>query len=242
MNYKIMINEFEGPFDLLLHLIKQSNIDICDISIVEITQQYFDYITTMEKLNLNIASEYLVMAAELIEIKSNILLPKRVQEETDEYEDDPREQLINRLLLYKQYKEVTGALKQLEEQRQQVYTKDPSDMKAYMPEGPLEVSEDITLNDLLDAFNRFLQRQVDNTPLNTKVTRKEYSVTIRSNEIRNLLNKKKKIEFTELFEVYNREYIIVTFLSILDLAKKQILDIKQENNFNKIYLITKGSE
>ena len=131
MDYKITIDQFEGPLDLLLHLIKQSNLDIFEISIEQITKQYLDYILAMEKLNLNIASEYLVMAAELMEIKSNTLLPNQNNENSDEYEEDPREKLINRLLVYKQYKDITSALRQLEEERQQSYSKEPSDMAEY---------------------------------------------------------------------------------------------------------------
>ena len=112
MEYKVMCNQFEGPMDLLLHLIKESNIDICDISIEEITKQYLDYINMMEELNLDIASEYLVMAAELLEIKSSYLLPKKELETSDEYEEDPKEELIRRLLEYERYKNVTQALKE----------------------------------------------------------------------------------------------------------------------------------
>ena len=129
---------------MLLHLIKQSNLDICDISIEQITQQYFDYISAMERLNLNIASEYLVMAAELIEIKSNTLLPNKNNENSDEYEEDPREKLINRLLVYKQYKEITSTLKELEEERQQSYSKEPSDMAEYVENKNQVINDDIT--------------------------------------------------------------------------------------------------
>ena len=125
MNYKIMIHEFEGPLDLLLHLIKESDIEILDISVEEITKQYMDYIDAMEELNLNIASEYLVMAAELLEMKSIELLPRKKQELEDDYEEDPKARLIERLLEYKRYKEVTPELKELEENRKQVYTTEP---------------------------------------------------------------------------------------------------------------------
>ena len=108
MKYEIKINEFEGPLDLLLHLIKSSDMNIFDINLAVITNQYLDYIEAMEEMNLNVASEYLVMAAELIEIKSSILLPKPVIEE-DSYEEDPREALIERLLDYKKYKDVTSS-------------------------------------------------------------------------------------------------------------------------------------
>ena len=114
MDYKITIDQFEGPLDLLLHLIKESDIDICDISIVEITNQYLNYINAMESMNLDIASEYIVMAAELIEMKSLVLLPKPEKIE-DDYEEDPRQQLITKLLDYKQYKEMTSVFKNLEE-------------------------------------------------------------------------------------------------------------------------------
>ncbi|HHU54747.1 MAG TPA: segregation/condensation protein A [Mollicutes bacterium] len=242
MDYTININEFEGPLDLLLHLVKQSDIDICDISIEEITNQYLNYINEMEKLNLNVASEYLVMAAELIEMKSSILLPNYRNELDDEYEEDPRTQLINKLLLYKQYKGVTEKLKELEESRRLMYSKEPSDLKPFMPEEIEDTPIDVNLDDLVNAFNMFLERLEDEKPLNTKITQKEYSVSKRNDEIKKILKIKKKVEFNELFEEYNREYIIVTFLSILELSKKQYLSISQEQNFKKIYLAVKESD
>lgn len=241
MDYKIMINEFEGPMDLLLHLIKKSDINICDISIEEITKQYLDYINEMEKLDLDIASEYLIMAAELIEMKSSILLPKQEIEE-DEYEEDPREKLIRRLIEYKQYKEKLPEFKQLEMDRKQMYSKDPSDLSHFrIVEENIDLG-DIGIEDLMNAFNKFLERKKLEQPLNTKITKKEYSVGERSTEIKNILKQKKKIEFEELFEEVNKDYIVVTFLSILTLAKKQELKITQDNNFSKIILSLRGEE
>lgn len=237
MNYKIMINEFEGPMDLLLHLVKISDIDIRDISIEEITKQYLDYISAMEELNLDIASEYLIMAAELIEIKSAMLLPRPVIEE-DEYEEDPKEKLIQRLLEYKRYKEVTSEFKKLEDERKQVYTKEISDLSEFK-NNDLVNMDDIDLNSLMDAFNKFLARKQLEQPLNTKIARKEYSVHERSNEIRNILKTKKQMKFEELFDKFTKDYIVVTFLSILALAKKQELIIKQDNNFDSIVLSLK---
>ncbi len=241
MDYKITINNFDGPLDLLLHLIKQSNIDIFDISIEEITKQYLSYIRAMEKLNLNIASEYLSMAAELIEIKSSILLPNNKNDE-DEYEEDPREQLINRLLEYKQYKEVTSVFKGLEELRREIYTKGPSSLGFCQDEEETKLESEITVDDLLAAFQKFLDRRLLDQPLNTSVTKREYSVFERSLEIKNILKTKKKVSFDELFDVFTKEYVVITFLSILELAKKQELELKQENNFKEIYLVLKGSE
>ena len=239
MDYKIMINEFEGPMDLLLHLIKKSDIDICDISVEEITKQYLDYINEMEKLDLDVASEYLIMAAELIEIKSSILLPKQTIDE-DEYEEDPREKLIKRLIEYKQYKEMMPEFKQMEIDRKQMYSKDPSDLSNFKTIDENIDLGDIGLNDLMEAFNKFLERKKLEQPLNTKITKKEYSVGERSSEIKNILKTKKKVEFEELFEEVNKDYIVVTFLSILVMAKKQELKITQDNNFSKIILSLRG--
>lgn len=238
MDYTITIDNFEGPLDLLLHLIKESDIDIFNISIENITKQYFDYIKKMEELNLNIASEYLVMAAELMEIKSKTLLPNSKAENDDEFEEDPKEQLIRRLLEYQRYKEVTEAFKELEEERSQFYTKAPANMKQYCEEEQVSLG-DVSLDDLMLAFQKFLQRKEMEKPLNTKITKKEYSVSRRCSEIRQILKEKKQVGFKELFDIYSKDYIVVTFLSILDLARKQELNIKQDHNFEDIYLVSK---
>lgn len=240
MKYTVTIDKFEGPLDLLLHLIKQSDIDICDISILEITEQYMNYINAMEEMNLNIASEYLIMAAELIEMKSNMLLPKPKINE-DEYEEDPREKLIKRLLEYQQYKDITNEFKELELSRKEMYTKGPSNLDEFKVVN-LDVENEGSVDDLVLAFQKFLERKELEKPLNTKITTKEYSVKVRSDEIRSVLKKKKKLYFDELFVEFNKNYIVVTFLSILDLARKHELKIEQENNFEKIFLTSEGCE
>lgn len=237
MKYEININEFQGPLDLLLHLIKQSNISINEISIDEITKQYLGYIQKMEELNLDIASEYLVMAAELIEIKSSSLLPKN-NIENDEYEEDPKENLINRLLEYEQYKKMTDTFKELEEYRQEIYTREPDNLLNYKDQE--EIDYGVDLNDLINALNKFLEQKQLDRPLNTKITNKEYSVSIRSHEIKNILKKKKKINFTDLFEIFTKEYIVITFLSILAMTRKQEIEIEQEQNFKNIIIKEKG--
>ena len=241
MEYKFLINDFEGPLDLLLHLIKKNNVDICDIKISDITKQYLDYLEEMENLDLNIASEYLALAAELIEMKSLVLLPKP-EFSDDEYEEDPRENLIKRLIEYKKIKESTPKLKELEEERKKLYTKVASNMKQYQDENQKPDFNDIDLDCLLNAFSKFLERKEEEKPLNTKITNKEYSVSKRSREIKSLLRTKQKINFEELFEIQTKEYIVVTFLSILALAKKQELIIKQDNNFSNIVLSLRGCE
>ena len=239
MKYEVKINEFEGPLDLLLHLIKQDNISIYEISIDRITKQYLEYIEKMEELNLDIASEYLVMAAELIEIKSSSLLPKSDNED-DEYEEDPKERLINRLLEYEKYKNMTSTFKELEEYRSEIHTREPSNLLEFRDEE--EIDYGVNLNDLLEAMKNFLQDQELKKPLNTKITNKEYSIHKRSKEIRNILKKKKKVNFKDLFEVYNKEYIVITFLSILSMSRNQEILIEQENNFKNIIIKEKGVE
>ena len=235
MNYTIEINNFEGPLDLLLHLIKKAELDICEISIVEITKQYLDYINLMESMNLNIASEYLTMAAELIEIKSSILLPKKKIDNEDDYEEDPKENLINRLIEYEKYKEVTEVLKKYEQNRKELYTKKPTDLEIYNTVTN-EISEDFDLNDLMSALNKMLDRKKLDKPLNTKITNREYSITERSNQIKNILKNKKQVEFTDLFDIYSKDYIVITFLSILTMARHQELSITQDKNFGKIMI------
>ena len=237
MKYEININEFQGPLDLLLHLIKQDNISIYEISIDKITKQYLDYIEKMEELNLDIASEYLVMAAELIEMKSSYLLPKK-EESVDEYEEDPKEQLINRLLEYEKYKNMTDTFKDLEEFRQEVYTRTPDTLIEFKDDKEIDYGVDI--NDLLEAMCKFLDQKELDKPLNTKITNKEYSVSKRSLEIRNILKKKKKVNFKELFEVYTKEYIVITFLSILSMTRNHEIIIEQEKNFKDIIIKEKG--
>ena len=229
MEYNIELPEFEGPLDLLLHLIKQDNISIFDISIDKITKQYLDYIHKMEELNLNIASEYLVMASDLLQIKSKTLLPKKDNEEDEE---DPREELINRLINYQNYKDSIEKLRSYEALRKEVYTKEPT-LEEYKSDEH-DNSLNITLDDLVNALQKYYQRKEDTKPLNTKVTVNEISVSSRRSDIKKLLKTKKRVSFFELFPVASKEYIVATFLAILEMAKSKELVIKQEKEFADI--------
>lgn len=241
MQYNFIINDFEGPLDLLLHLIKTSEVDIYDIEIEKITEQYLSFIRSMEDMNLTIASEYLVMASELIELKSRLLLPSNKDLGEDEYEEDPRENLINRILEYKKYKDMIDTFKELEEERRGIFTKEPINFSEYK-EVETNNNGDISLEDLINALNNFLKRKEDEKPIQTKITKKELSVKDRTRDIRNILKTKKKVSFFELFEVRTREYVVVTFLSILEMAKRGELSIIQENNFNDIIVNIKEGE
>lgn len=242
MDYSIKINEFEGPLDLLLHLIKQQGIDIYDIEISEITKQYLDYINKMEELNINVASSYIVMAAELMEIKSKSLLPKKEDEVTEEDEEIiSTENLINKLIEYKKYKEMAPSFKELEANRQNIYIKSPEKLNQYLDETNLK-NDDLTVDDLVSAFKKFLERKNYEKPITTKITNKEYSVKKRKNDIKNILKTKKKVLFTDLFEENNTSFIIVTFLSILEMTKEKEVVIKQDTNFSNITIELKVKE
>ena len=134
MDYNVKIDAFEGPLDLLLHLIKKSNISIYDISVEEITNQYLDYINKMEELNIDVASSYLVMAASLVELKSKSLLPHKEEKEDNDEEELSRDSLINRLVEYQKYKDITSKFKKLELERNQIYIKPPENINNYVSE------------------------------------------------------------------------------------------------------------
>ena len=230
----ININNFDGPLDLLLHLIKVNEMDIMDIKIEEITKQYIDYINSMEALNIEVASEYLVMASELIEIKSRLLLPKEKLEDDSEEEIDPREELARRLLEYDAYKKLSSLLEEKNEVRSFIYTKVPESSSNYIEE--TNYNGEGNINDLVEAFKLYLNRKKKNKPLKRKVAVNEISVSSRCIEIRKEKKKKKKVSFFSLFESDEKEYIVATFLAILEMAKNGELNIKQKKNFSDITL------
>lgn len=233
MTYNFSINDFEGPLDLLLHLIKINKMEIESINIESITSQYLEFIDKMKNESIDVASEYLVMASELIHIKSKALINIK-DEENDEYEINSEEELKQRLLEYEQIKNITNTFKNLEDNRGKVYTKIPTNLSEYKKDIPLDTN--ITLDDLIKAFEEFLNREKLKKPINTKITKKELSVNDRIKSIRTLLDKKTKIKFIDLFDNYTKPYIVVTFLSILEMTKNEEIKIIQENNFGEIIL------
>lgn len=233
MTYNFSINDFEGPLDLLLHLIKINKMEIESINIESITSQYLEFIDKMKNESIDVASEYLVMASELIHIKSKALINIK-DEENDEYEINSEEELKQRLLEYEQIKNITNTFKNLEDNRGKVYTKIPTNLNEYKKDIPIDTN--ITLDDLIKAFEDFLNREKLKKPINTKITKKELSVNDRIKSIRTLLDKKNKLKFIDLFDNYTKPYIVVTFLSILEMTKNEEIKINQENNFGEIIL------
>jgi segregation and condensation protein A len=241
MQYNVKIEAFEGPLDLLLHLINRLEIDIYDIPVAKITEQYLMYIHAMKELQLDVASEYLVMAATLLAIKSKMLLPKHEEEPDDDFEleeDDPRNELVERLIEYKKFKEAASDLKLLEEERGLMYTKPPSDLTEYAKEIKNENTDlDISLYDMLGAFQKLLRRKKLQRPMSTKIARQEISIEKRMDEIVSFLKKSgARKSFNDLFPNSDREHIVVTFLAILELIKRKEIDIEQERNFAEIYM------
>ena len=219
MDIEFKINEFEGPLDLLLHLIKESKMDIMNIEIEKITEQYMAYLDSQEKMNLEIASEYLVLASELIEIKSKLLLPNvKIDEDGEEVEEDPREELVKRLLEYQAYKEITKELQKREEIRSQIYTKIPENYANYC-DGKVEVKVEYEIDDLVNALKNYLLRKKESKPLNTKVTVNEITVSSRRHDIRNILKTKRRISFFELFPIVSKCIVSSSFSAASTIVK-----------------------
>ena len=233
MEHKFIINDFEGPLDLLLHLIKESKMDIMDIEIEEITKQYLAFLDEQKRLDLEIASSYLLMASELIEIKSKLLLPRN--NDLEEEEEDPREELIHRLLEYQAYKDITKALQEKELLRKEIYTKARENIGNYMDED-VKLDSNVTIDDLMDALRKYLMRKEDEKPIQRSVTTKEVSVSDRRKSIKSILKSKRRVKFFELFEDFSKEYIVATFLAILEMAKEHELIIVQKDTFDEIFV------
>ncbi len=237
MTYNFCINDFEGPLDLLLHLVKESKMDIYEINISTIINQYLEYIHSLEEKNIDIASEYLVMASELIHLKSKLLVNRKDDEpsQDDEFSFSSEEDLRNKLLEYEKYKQITQSFQELEENRKTVYTKLPESLKEYIEEVGITKGE-LNIEDLFEAYKLFLERQKLAKPLNTKITKKELSVEDKIRDIRNILDIKKRVKFFELFTEITKENIVVTFLSILEMTKGNEIQITQEDNFSPIMI------
>lgn len=248
MEYSVKIEAFEGPLDLLLHLINRLEIDIYDIPVAQITEQYLRYIHAMQELKLDIASEYLVMAATLLQIKSKMLLPKQEEDllddefEFDPDEEDPREELLNRLLEYSKYKEAAKELQKYEALRNQIYTRAPENLSQYKQDKKENPVSNVTLYDMLGAFQKLIKRKKLKEPKTSTVQRQEIPIEKRMVEIITELKQSGgKRSFYSLFPHPEKGHIVVTFLAILELMKNNDIVCEQENNFEDIYIfIAKG--
>lgn len=234
--YLISIDQFEGPLDLLLHLIKEKEMDLENLELSKITNQYLEYLHRYSSFNLEVASEYLVMASYLVELKSKMLIPVEVVKIDEEYEEDPREALIKRLIEYKKYKDVVDTFKEKYESRQQFYIKTGSSMEEYAIDTSHLIPDHLEIYDLMKAMQKMYQRKILSSPLITSVGKKEMSIDDRCDEIRDYFKRHPKIDFEELFDQPSRHYFVVTFLAILILANKKELSIYQGDQFDHITL------
>ncbi|RWR15021.1 segregation/condensation protein A [Siminovitchia fortis] len=240
MSYQIKTEVFEGPLDLLLHLIKRMEIDIYDIPMAEITDQYLLYIHTMAELELDHASEYLVMSATLLSIKSKMLLPQNEEAQEEELpneDEDPRTELVEQLIEYKRFKEAALLFQQKESARSEIFTKPPSDLSQFAGELPKAQASTVTVYDMIGAYHKLLRRKRIKQPLTAKVARPKITIQQRMDELMAALEKSEaRLSFSSFFYVPDKEFIIITFLAMLELMKSNAIIVSQNHNFDEIYL------
>lgn len=233
--YQVKFDTFEGPLDLLLHLVNQYEIDIYEVPLKDVADQYMNYIRTMQELQLDIASEYLVMAATLLAIKSQMLLPKQEVEMEDEYEEDLRDELIAKLIEYRKFKEAAAGLKEREQEHFRTHMRPATDLSVYQSEIKVERSNELDIVDLTQAFQKVLRRKQLLAPMETTVQRQEISIEKRMDEVLNALNDHHgKKSFDELFSYQKRAEVVATFLAILELMKSMQVTCIQNQNFDSI--------
>lgn len=246
MALEVKLEAFEGPLDLLLHLIEKNKIDIYDIPIVVITDQYLEYIRRMETEDMNVMSEFLVMAATLLDIKCRMLLPKEVNEEGEE--EDPRAELVQKLLEYKMYKYMSYELKDMQVDAGRSFYKEmtmPKEVEAFRP--PVDYEEllgDMTLAKLNDIFKSVMRRQEDKVdPVRSrfgKIEKDEVNIDEKSAYVEGFIRTHRRFSFRELLEKqHSRMEVIVTFLVVLEMMKIGKITVEQESIDDEIVVITK---
>lgn len=243
MGIPVKLQVFEGPLDLLLHLIDKNKIGIYDIPIVEITNQYMDYIRAMEREDLNVMSEFLVMAATLLDIKCRMLLPKEVKEDGEE--EDPRQELVEQLLEYKMYKYMSYELRDREAEGQRALYRAPDlpeEVKEYVE--PIDMDAllgDLTLAKLNSIFQDVIRRQADKIdPVRStfgKIEKETVTLSQRMEDIRTFARKSRRFSFRELLTSQkSRTQIVVTFLAVLQMMKEGSIRTEQEQPFDDILI------
>lgn len=245
------LETFEGPLDLLLHLIDKAEINIHDISISEITDQYLAYLDAMQEMELDITSEFLVMAATLLAMKSRLLLPKppapeEPLTEEDEAEGiDPREELIRKLIEYRKYKLAAARLRDMAWARSQVFTREAADLSAYQATAPANPVEGLEVYDLVRAFRKVMRKFAGRNRI-TAIRRDEISVKDRIGDILHTLKHRSqdgKMLFSQLIgDRMDKQEVVVTFLAVLELMKKGLVSCHQNRLFDEIVVIWSGKE
>lgn len=242
MSLSIKITNFEGPFDLLLHLIKKNEMDIYNIKILEITNQYLDYLKEMKHMDLDITSEFIVIAATLIEIKSKILLPKPKVENEEENEVDATKELIDKILLYKKFKVAAEFLLEREKETGIMFSKKPEIIEEKNhKETTADLLKNITMLDLYNLYNElmniYLSKINTEATIEDKIKMEVYKIEDKMDELKNIMNISPKVHFTNILMSYkSKTEVIVTFLALLELIKLKNVKVIQEGNFKDIYI------
>lgn len=236
MAINIKLQAFEGPLDLLLHLIDKAEVDIYDIPIAEITDQYLQYISMMKIHDLEISSEFLVMAATLLEIKSKMLLPKPKKDEDAEESVDPREELIQKLVEYRKYKEVSLELKDKLSIYEKVFYKPPEPIEDYIPD--VSSISNVSLDLLVVSFKNIILRNSMKKSSNFReIYREVVTIDDKIKLIGKLLTNKPSFYFDDLFlNNFNKYEMVVTFIAVLELMKRKSITVEQEHNFARILI------
>lgn len=234
--YEVKLDAFNGPLDLLLHLIQKIEIDIYDIPMKSLTEQYMQYIHAMNQLEINVASEYLVMASELLMIKSKMLLPQ--SEEVDELEEDPREDLVGRLIEYQNYKEYTEILNEKKSERAFYFSKHPTDLTHLESNETWDSSNTIDLTELIIAYQKVKNRVEFNTPKTVDIRKETFTIQQATSQVNARLHQHDSFNFFSLFNFTEPVEMVVThFLAILEMSKSGIVNIEQLKNFDDINII-----
>ncbi|WP_017472234.1 segregation/condensation protein A [Amphibacillus jilinensis] len=237
-SYSVSVEGFEGPLDLLLHLINRYEIDIYNIPVAKISEQYMQYIHTMQQLELNIASEYLVMAATLLAIKSAMLLPNQEIEADDNYEgEDPRDELIARLIEYRKYKEAAQTLQELEGEEKESFTRPPQKWTEDKKLVSKPKKGAVTVYDMLSAMQNVFDRKKWNRPMTTTIEKIEIPIKQRMEEVLSQIETAKQgIPFDQLFPYPSKSHMVITFMAVLELMKDKLIFCEQERTFDSLII------
>ncbi|MBQ9931784.1 MAG: segregation/condensation protein A [Firmicutes bacterium] len=241
MGYKVKLDIFEGPFDLLVHLIERAEMSIYDIRVSEITDQYIAYLEDLKRMDVAVAGEFMVLAATLIELKSRMLLPRMQSTETDAEMEDPRQELVEKLLEYKRFKAAAAQLEIREAENLRRFVKPQEDLSVYT-ENPEEILN-VDIAQFMKAFRLFLQRKQKIEEVHKRYDRQKrerMSIEDRIVQMKNLFTGKKKFSFRELLGGETSRYnVILTFLSLLELMRQRSITVRQDVNFGQMTITVK---
>lgn len=241
MSYKVKLDIFEGPFDLLVYLIERSGVNIYDVNISEITDQYIAYVDVMEQIDPDTAAEFMVLAATLLQIKSKMLLPAEKADREAATDEDPRDELAKKIAEYKKYKYIAQILRRYEERGSRIYTKPREDISPYVKEPEEHLNVDI--NKFIKAFRLFLEkrRRIEEVKKRyERVSREKMSMERKSQQVSNMLRRRERLSFGELLSDEKDTYdIVLTFVTLLEMLARSIITVNQPVVFGDIEVMLK---